>query len=80
VASVTTLQAGALRRGFDQLSSQRMQLTDLKITLESAQRARVECQLVHEMQPKAGAQNTVKGPATFVLEKRNGAWIVLQRR
>jgi hypothetical protein len=57
-----------------------MQLTDLKITLESAQRARVECQLVHEMQPKAGAQNTVKGPATFVLEKRNGAWIVLQRR
>jgi ketosteroid isomerase-like protein len=80
VASVTTLQASALRRGFDQLSSQRMQLTDLKITLESAQRARVECQLVHEMQPKAGAQNTVKGPATFVLEKRNGAWIVLQRR
>jgi hypothetical protein len=80
VAAVTTLQAAALRKGFAQLSSQQMQLSNLTLRIESPTRARVEATLVHQMQPRAGAENTVRSGAVFFLEKRNGNWIIVDRK
>jgi hypothetical protein len=75
-----SLNASGLRNSFGQISSQRMTITPSAVTIESPTRARVVAQVVHENRPRSGAPFTFDQPQTFILEKRNGAWIVLERK
>jgi hypothetical protein len=80
VAAVTTQQAETLRRGFALLISQRVQLTNVVVTIESPTRARVQSMFIHDLQPRAGKPLTVRTQMTFTLEKGLRGWIIVERR
>ncbi len=81
-AAMPSMEVRATQKSFGQLDSQKMTITNPRVTIEAGgARATAVAHVVHQVQPKAGAAQTPLNRAvTFDLEKQNGAWIILRRR
>jgi hypothetical protein len=82
IAQLTGLNERQLARTFEQnVSSQQMTVSNIRVTVESATRARATAFVVHDIRPRAGQPTRpLNRDQMFVLEKRNGAWVIVGRK